>query len=216
MAVPISQIHSIRQEYIKSELTEKEVHPDPIQQFTNWLNEALLAKVIEPSAMTIATANAKGMPSARIVLLKQVDEKGFVFYTNYDSHKGRDLAENNHIALLFFWPELERQVRIEGIVQKVPISVSESYFHSRPIGSQIGALASPQSMVIKSREELNERTNKLTEKYKEEIIPMPENWGGYLVIPHNIEFWQGRASRLHDRILYTHSTSGWKTTRLAP
>lgn len=212
----IPELHSIRREYIKEELNEDSVNSDPIQQFIRWMDHALLSKVLEPSAMTVATVNQFGQPSARTVLLKHINDKGFVFYTNYNSQKGKDLAENNRISLLFFWPELERQVRIEGIVEKISKKESEEYFHSRPLGSQIGAVISPQSEVIKGRDILNNRVKEMELKYKDEVVPMPEHWGGYLVMPHKIEYWQGGASRLHDRLVYTKTNSGWKIQRLAP
>ena len=212
----IPELHNIRQEYIKAKLDEDNVNVDPIQQFINWMNEALLSKVIEPSAMTVATVNSTGQPSARIVLLKNIDTKGFVFYTNYNSHKGKDLSGNPQTSLLFFWPELERQVRIEGKVEKIAVEDSMTYFHSRPFGSQIGAIASSQSEVIESRAILSNKTEELEKEYKGKQVPMPKHWGGYLVIPQRIEFWQGRASRLHDRLLYTATKNGWRIERLAP
>lgn len=214
MIVP--ELHSIRQEYIKEKLNEENVNSDPIQQFVRWMDHALLSKVMEPSAMTVATVNQLGQPSARTVLLKNITDKGFVFYTNYNSQKGQDLAENNRVSLLFFWPELERQVRIEGKVEKISREESEIYFHSRPFGSQIGAIASPQSEVIENRDVLKDKVEELELNYKDKIIPMPEHWGGYLVDPHKIEFWQGGASRLHDRLVYTSTNLGWKIQRLAP
>lgn len=214
MTVP--ELHNIRQEYIKEALNEENVNCDPIQQFINWMNEALHSKVIEPSAMTVATVSPNGQPSARIVLLKNINEQGFVFFTNYNSHKGKDLSENNRISLLFFWPELERQIRVEGKVEKLPFEESEEYFHSRPLGSQIAAMASPQSEVIANREVLTKRTKELEKEFEDESVPMPKHWGGYLVIPLRIEFWQGGASRLHDRLLYTKTKIGWKIQRLAP
>lgn len=212
----IPELHNIREEYIKAKLDEDSVDLNPIQQFINWMNEALLSKVIEPSAMTVATVGPTGQPSTRTVLLKNIDEKGFIFFTNYNSHKGKDLAGNPQISLLFFWPELERQVRIEGKVEKISVQDSMNYFHSRPLGSQIGAIASSQSEVIESREVLNTKIEELEKEYKDKQIPMPEHWGGYLVKPHRIEFWQGRASRLHDRLLYIATNTGWQIQRLAP
>lgn len=212
----IPELHNIREEYIKAKLDEDSVDLNPIQQFINWMNEALLSKVIEPSAMTVATVSPTGQPSARTVLLKDIDEKGFIFFTNYNSHKGKDLSGNPQISLLFFWPELERQVRIEGKVKKIPVQDSMDYFHSRPFGSQIGAIASSQSEVIESREILNNKIEKLEKEFEDKQVPMPEHWGGYLVKPHRIEFWQGRASRLHDRLIYTATKNGWQIERLAP
>jgi pyridoxamine 5'-phosphate oxidase len=173
--------------------------------------------VIEPNAMTLATASSDGLPAARIVLLKGFDKEGFVFFTNYKSYKGMQLEENPKACLVFFWKELERQVRITGLVKKIPSEESEKYFHSRPAGSQIGAVASPQSQVIESREWLDETYKKLSDKYKNADVPYPEHWGGYKVLPVIMEFWQGRPSRLHDRIQYTKEENGsWKTERLAP
>jgi pyridoxamine-phosphate oxidase len=214
MTVP--ELHNIRQEYIKEALNEESVNLDPIQQFINWMNEALHSKVIEPNAMTIATVNPDGQPSARIVLLKNINTQGFVFFTNYNSHKGKDLSENNRVSLLLFWPELERQIRIEGKAEKLPFGESESYFHSRPFGSQIGALASPQSEVIPNRKALIGKIKELEKEFHDKPVPMPKHWGGYLVRPDKIEFWQGGASRLHDRLRYTKIESGWKIERLAP
>jgi pyridoxamine 5'-phosphate oxidase len=166
--------------------------------------------------MTFATADSDGKPSARIVLLKGFDENGFVFYTNYESRKANDLVENPQAAAVFFWAELERQVRIEGIVSKIDTETSEEYFHSRPIGSQIGAIASPQSSVITDRSILEEKVSMLTAQYEGKVIPKPDNWGGYLIEPKRIEFWQGRSSRLHDRIIYDFIEGSWKISRLAP
>lgn len=214
MIVP--ELHSIRQEYTKEKLNEENVNSDPIQQFVRWMDHALLSSVMEPSAMTVATVNQLGQPSARTVLLKNITDKGFVFYTNYNSQKGLDLEENNRVCLLFFWPELERQVRIEGKAEKISREESEIYFYSRPFGSQIGAIASPQSEVIENRDVLENKVEELELRYKDKVVPMPEHWGGYLVNPHKIEFWQGGASRLHDRLVYTTTNLGWKIQRLAP
>ncbi|MTI20662.1 pyridoxamine 5'-phosphate oxidase [Fulvivirga sp. RKSG066] len=210
-------IADIRSEYKKNQLNEEAVSDDPIQQFESWFKEAVASEVIEPNAMNLSTVSPQGMPSARIVLLKGIEKDGFVFYTNYQSNKGKELEDNPLAALTFFWPELERQVRIQGQVEKVSKEVSESYFQSRPKSSQIGAWASPQSSVIGSREILEEREKQLSEKFKDqEKLPKPEQWGGYILKPVNIEFWQGRASRLHDRILYTQNEKGWVKNRLAP
>lgn len=216
MTIPLSPIDRIRSEYVKAALNEKDLNADPIQQFIHWFNEARAADVLEPSAMTLATVNAHGRPSIRTVLLKNVDPRGFIFYTNYDSQKGKDLAENNQVSLLFFWPELERQVRIEGLSEKISRQESETYFHSRPIGSQIGAISSPQSEVIESRDFLDHRNQAVIAKYLDKEIPMPAHWGGYLIVPHRIEFWQGRANRLHDRLVYSLTDHAWRIDRLAP
>lgn len=214
MIVP--ELHNIRQDYIKEALNEESVNLNPIHQFISWMNEALHSKVIEPNAMTIATVDSSGQPSARVVLLKNIKEQGFVFFTNYNSHKGKDIAENNRVALLLFWPELERQVRIEGKAEKLPFEDSETYFQSRPFGSQIGAFASPQSEVIPDRKSLTRKIEELEKKFQNKHVPMPLHWGGYLVRPDKIEFWQGGASRLHDRLQYRKTNEGWSIDRLAP
>lgn len=192
---------------------------DPILFFNKWFQEALHAQVLEPNAMTLATVDANGFPKARIVLLKGVDARGFVFYTNYLSAKGRELAASGRAALVFFWPELERQVRIEGSVSQVSSTESDAYFHSRPLGSQLGAWASPQSEVIESRETLEQYFQRTEQAYTNREIPRPEHWGGYLVSPFAVEFWQGRRSRMHDRIRFIHPVKEgepWQKQRLAP
>jgi len=209
------EIADIRKDYRLEELTEADVAKDAIEQFTRWWHEAVNSKLEEVNAMTLATATKDGLPHARIVLLKDYSEKGFVFFTNYSSHKGLEMQENPHAALLFFWPALERQVRIEGVIEKVSAEESDEYFNSRPRGSRIGAWASPQSTVITGREILEENVQKYTEEFIESI-PRPAHWGGYRVVPNKIEFWQGRSSRLHDRILYTLTDAGWNISRLAP
>ncbi|TCC86193.1 pyridoxamine 5'-phosphate oxidase [Pedobacter hiemivivus] len=210
------KLHDLRQEYRSAQLTEKDVESDPILQFGKWFSAAVDAQLYEPNVMTLATADRYGKPDARIVLLKEFDANGFVFYTNYESKKGQDLVENPQAALVFFWPELERQVRIEGVVSKVDAETSADYFHSRPVGSQIGAMASPQSKVLDSRESLEEKVADLTKAYENKEIPRPLHWGGYLVEPMHIEFWQGRPSRLHDRIVYDLVDGSWIINRLAP
>jgi pyridoxamine 5'-phosphate oxidase len=197
-------------------LLQQDVDQNPIMQFKKWFTDALEAQLYEPNVMTLATSDPYGKPSARIVLLKGFDEHGFNFYTNYDSKKGRELQENPQAALVFFWAELERQVRIEGMVSKLDPEVSEDYFHSRPKGSQIGAMASPQSEVIASRETLEQKVVELQQQYADTEVPRPEHWGGYLLEPQQIEFWQGRPSRLHDRICYTLVDGVWIINRLAP
>jgi len=209
-------LQNLRQDYRMASLSESDVAADPILQFQKWFSEAVNAKLYEPNVMTFATADSDGKPSARIVLLKGFDEQGFVFYTNYESKKAQDLVENPQAALVFFWAELERQIRIEGIVSKVDKEISEAYFQSRPIGSQIGAIASAQSSVLMDRSILEERVAELTAQYEGKTIPKPEHWGGYLVEPKHIEFWQGRSSRLHDRITYDYTDGSWKINRLAP
>lgn len=212
----LTDIHNIRTDYIKAELHEEQVKKDAIEQFSTWFNEALNSKVMEPNAMTLATASADGQADARTVLLKDIDEKGFVFFTNYNSKKGQEITENNKVALLFFWPELERQIRVLGTVERTSRNESEEYFHSRPIGSQLGAWASAQSTKIKGRNVIEENLLHLKEKYNNMEVPLPDYWGGYLVIPHQIEFWQGRANRLHDRIVYEKTDSSWDIYRVAP
>jgi pyridoxamine 5'-phosphate oxidase len=216
MELTKESLQNLRQEYRSAVLSEQDIDQNPIVQFKIWFQQALDAKLYEPNVMTLATATANGIPSARIVLLKGFDEQGFVFYTNYDSHKGRELQENPRAALVFFWAELERQVRIEGEVCKVAPEVSTEYFHSRPHGSQIGAMVSPQSQVIKSRDELENHIVILKEKYANQVVPRPDHWGGYIVKPTNMEFWQGRPSRLHDRIRYKFVDGSWIIDRLAP
>jgi len=210
-------IADIRKDYSSRSLSEPDITPDPILQFEKWWNEAIESEIDEPNAMTLATASSDGFPSARIVLLKGFDKKGFVFFTNYKSYKGTQLDENPKACLVFFWKELERQVRITGIAQKVSNEVSDAYFKSRPIDSQLGALISPQSQVIESREWLEKKYDKLSVETKEADVRRPEYWGGYIVKPVIMEFWQGRKSRLHDRIQYTLEENGkWKIERLAP
>jgi pyridoxamine 5'-phosphate oxidase len=205
----------LRNDYALKTLDEGHVDRDPMKQFGVWMVEAIHAQVPEPTAMTLATADAKGRPSARIVLLKGMDPRGFVFYTNYDSRKGRDLAANPQAALTFMWKELERQVRIEGKVEKVTAGESQAYYATRPLGSRIGAWASPQSEVIENRAWLEKRWEALSKEYGENPS-LPPHWGGYRVMPEYLEFWQGRRSRLHDRIVYARDASGWKLSRLAP
>ena len=209
-------IADIRKDYMRESLSEGDVEKDPFLQFGRWWNEAINAQIDEVNAMTLATATSSGKPSARIVLLKGYDEKGFVFFTNYMSRKGQEIAQNGQATLLFFWKELERQVRIEGRIEKISAEENDEYFHSRPEGSRIGAWSSPQSQVIKDRTVIEENVKQYTEKFANGNIPRPEHWGGYKVVPEYIEFWQGRPSRLHDRILYTIDGSTWKIERLAP
>jgi pyridoxamine 5'-phosphate oxidase len=211
------KIAALREDYQKSTLLIEEVSEDPIQQFSVWFNEALNSKELEPNAMTLATANKSGIPSARIVLLKGVHDGKFTFYTNYNSKKSQDLIENPHAALVFNWLSMQRQIRIQGSVQKMDRSESEAYFQSRPKGSQIGAWSSPQSQVIEDRAILENKKADLELEYQhEEILPCPPHWGGFLIEPTVIEFWQGRSSRLHDRICYTKQGDNWKIERLAP
>lgn len=212
------KLASLREDYSKKELDITDVYKNPIKQFGVWMKEALRSEVPEPNAMTLSTVSPDGLPSGRIVLLKDLSEKGFTFYTNYMSDKGKDMAKNKNVALTFVWLELERQVRIEGIIKKVSRKKSEKYFQSRPKKSQMGAWVSSQSKVIKNRQVLEDSMKELEKKYKnEEVLPCPPHWGGYLVQPVAIEFWQGRRSRLHDRIRYKLTKKGeWKKERLAP
>lgn len=209
---------ALRKNYARETLSEQDVRHDPFAQFDAWFREALNSQLPEPNAMTLATVSALGQPSARIVLLKGFDHQGFVFYTNYESRKGDDLAANPRAALLFAWLELERQIRIEGTVEKVAESESLAYFQSRPVGSQIGAWASPQSRPVSGREVLEDTVARLQQEYSgAKALPLPSFWGGYRVRPERIEFWQGRENRLHDRILYALEDNGrWRIERLAP
>jgi pyridoxamine 5'-phosphate oxidase len=210
-------LESLRSNYALSGLNETDLLETPFQQFQLWLEQAIAAELPEPNAMTLATLSAQGKPIARMVLLKGLDEKGFVFYTNYDSAKGKQLTETDSAALVFWWAGLERQVRVEGTVEKVSSEESDAYFQSRPKASQLGAWASPQSQVIENRDVLEERLAQLEEKYATEKVPRPTHWGGFRVIPTAIEFWQGRPSRLHDRIRYELDEKGdWFYQRLAP
>jgi pyridoxamine 5'-phosphate oxidase len=209
------RIADIRQEYMRAGLAEKDAAADPFKQFDRWFNDTLQAELPMPNAMTLATATAEGRPSARAVLLKGVDARGFVFYTNYASRKARELAANPYAALVFVWAELERQVRIEGAIEKVAAEESDAYFDSRPLGSRIGAWASPQSMVLPDRLTLATKVAAIVLRYGRHP-PRPPHWGGYRVLPEAIEFWQGRKNRLHDRLLYTRQAGGWKIERLAP
>jgi pyridoxamine-phosphate oxidase len=211
------ELQNLRQDYSAAELSEEIIDINPIKQFDTWLNEAIAAKVLEPNAMTLSTATPDGRPSARIVLLKGFDNSGFMFYTNYLSRKGKEIAKNPLGALTFFWGDLERQVRIEGTIEKISREKSDQYFHSRPKKSQLGALASPQSQEITGRESLEEKMAQLEAEYADTEVPKPSFWGGYVLKPRLIEFWQGRRSRLHDRILYKKiDNNNWKKVRLAP
>ena len=208
-------IADLRQEYMRAGLSEAEAHADPFAQFERWFKDALDAKLPLANAMTLATVTRDGAPDARAVLLKGVDNGGFVFYTNYDSRKGRQLAARPAACLMFLWTPLERPVRIEGRVEKVTARESDAYFASRPVGARLSARASAQSAVVASREQLEKAMQDEKQKHGDNP-PRPDNWGGYRVIPARIEFWQGRENRLHDRLLYTHGRGTWKIERLAP
>ena len=207
----------LRIEYAERPLDESLVSKDPLAEFSLWFEEAIAAQIPLANAMTLATVSPTGKPSLRVVLLKQADETGFIFFTNYESRKGRELSSNPHAALNFFWPELERQVRIEGTISRVSEKECDEYFASRPRGSQIGAWASHQSELLSSRKELEEIVDRFELQFNDKPIPRPPNWGGYRLRPESIEFWQGRANRLHDRIIYTlQSGNPWKIHRLYP
>lgn len=212
----ISSIADLRQDYTRETLNESNVDPNPFQQFQHWFEQAVSAELPEPNAMTVATASKEGIPAARIVLLKGVDDRGFTFFTNYNSAKGKELVANPHAALVFLWTELERQVRIVGTVEKVAPEESDGYFFSRPHNSRLGAWASEQSEVIPSRDVLEQKLAALKREYENREVPRPPHWGGFRVVPREIEFWQGRSSRLHDRLRYQRKGDGWVIDRLSP
>src|ERR1700677_1996620 len=213
----MTSLAELRKNYSLGSMDVADVDRNPFRQFDAWFAQAVDAKLPEPNTMTLATVDSRGRPSARIVLIKGVDERGFMFFTNYESRKGRELADNPHASLLFYWIELERQVRIEGTVVKASAAESDQYYESRPLGSRIGAWASEQSQVIESRAVLEAREKEISAKYGDQP-PRPPHWGGYRLVPDAIEFWQGRPSRLHDRLLYTRAVEGgdWQIARLSP
>ncbi|WP_407884453.1 pyridoxamine 5'-phosphate oxidase [Scytonema sp. NUACC26] len=210
-------IADLRKDYTLQGLSETDVDPNPFIQFKRWFDQTLAAQLVEPNAVTLATTTREGKPSARMVLLKGFDERGFVFFTNYNSQKGQELAENPQAALVFWWAELERQIRISGRVEKISDAESDEYFYSRPLNSRLGAWASNQSEAIESRAVLEQRIQELQTKYQNQDVPRPLHWGGFRTIPVEIEFWQGRPNRLHDRLRYTRLDDGsWKIERLSP
>lgn len=214
---PIPELAGLRHEYEAHGLRRADLHSDPLEQFRAWFAAAIAADIRDVSAMSLATATPEGKPSVRIVLLKGLDERGFSFFSNYDSGKGRDLAANPHAALAFYWVKLERQVRISGPVERTSREDSAAYFHSRPAGSRLGAWVSKQSEIIDSRQVLDARLEAMKERFEDGEIPLPPHWGGYRLQPEEIEFWQGRPNRLHDRFRYSRRTDGtWQIDRLAP
>ena len=206
----------IRNEYKLKSLSNSDIHPNPFKQFNIWMDEAITSAITEPTAMVLATVGKNLQPSARMVLLKEVKPEGFIFYSNYDSKKGHHLEENHFGSLLFYWAELEKQIRIEGRIEKTTEEVSDEYYLSRPAKSRIGSWASPQSKEIPDRKFLEDKQNEFEHKFKGQLPPRPKNWGGYILIPYTFEFWQGRPNRLHDRIEYYYDDSNWKIRRLAP
>lgn len=209
-------INRLRHDFTLKQLDELSVDPNPVAQFGVWFREAVDAHVPDPNAFVLSTATAHGRPSARVVLLRNFNDKGFVFYTNYHSRKGKEIEENPFAAATFFWHQLERQVRVEGVLEKQTDEESDLYFNSRPVGSKVGAWVSPQSQVISSRKDLDLRYEELIGKYQDGNVPRPPHWGGYWLKPNLIEFWQGRPSRLHDRIVYMWDNGRWNVMRLAP
>ncbi len=212
----MKDLSDFREEYNRDELHENNIKSNPLHQFDIWLQDAINSQLSEPNAMSVATSTPNGKPSIRVVLLKELNERGFVFFTNYNSRKGMEISANPYASILFDWHQMERQVRIEGIIEKISNDDSDTYFNSRPEGSKIGAWVSPQSQVVNGREELDTLLQQTKQRFKDQIIPRPPHWGGYILIPSKIEFWQGRPSRLHDRILYKLVENKWLIERLAP
>lgn len=212
----MSKLSGMRQEYEAGSLDETRMASDPLVVFNEWMEQAIAAGLLEPNAMTVATATADGKPSARVLLLKEVNGEGFVFFTNYQSRKGEELMANPYAALVFDWHTLQRQVRVEGEVEKLSLEASDDYFNSRPEGARVGAWVSPQSKVVQGREELNRLQEEQEKRFREEPVYRPPHWGGFLVRPTAVEFWQGRPSRLHDRVVYHKTEGGWTKQRLAP
>lgn len=209
-------LNAIRRDFADKPLNEESANNNPFIQFGVWFEEAVNAQLLDPYAMSVSTVNKEGQPSTRIVYLRHISEEGLVFYTNYSSHKGEDISVNNKVAINFFWGELERQIRVEGVVRKVSEEMSDTYFSKRPRESQIGAWSSDQSSKINNRAELEELVKHFTEKFKNKEVPRPPHWGGYIIEPQKFEFWQGRPSRLHDRLVYSKEGSDWLVNRLAP
>lgn len=212
----MTHLYNFRKDYKLDSLSKKEMEENPISQFEKWMNQAISFDITEPNAMTLVTSTHDGVPSARVVLLKSFDEEGFVFFTNYDSRKGVELAQNHHACIVFDWHLMERQIRIEGFAEKTSAEISDRYFNSRPHDSKLGAWISPQSTFIDDRDELESRKIKIETKFQNKPITRPPNWGGYVLKPHTIEFWQGRQSRLHDRLIYIKTGEEWILRRLAP
>ena len=209
-------ISGIRTDYIKNSMSNMDLCSDPIQQFKTWFDHALNSKVTEANAMVLSTVSSEGLPSGRVLLLKNVEDSGFTFFTNYSSSKAKDLEANPKASMTFFWPELEQQIRISGTIEKLDSTISDTYFYSRPRASQISALASNQSARLENRDKLMREVERIEKLYENKEIPRPENWGGYMLKPVSVEFWQGRASRLHDRFLYELIDGEWQISRLAP
>ena len=209
-------LFNLRRDFSLRTLSEKDVLPSPIAMLQQWLDEAIQVEALEPSAMAVSTVSKDGKPSSRVVLIKEIRPEGLVFFTNYESRKGIQIAANNHVAVNFMWHELERQVRVEGTIEKVSDKDSDAYFNMRPTDSKIGAWASPQSKVITDRKYIEDKVSDFQQQFEDKVITRPSHWGGYIIRPTYFEFWQGRKNRLHDRIQYTLEGANWKTERLAP